>query len=46
MSDIELNECVEYLVLGITTGAFATFAPVLFGKVYDTIMGIFRISAN
>lgn len=44
--ELVINDIVEYLILGIITGSFATFAPVLFGKAYDTIMGIFRISSN
>ena len=37
-----ITEIVEYLVIGIIAGGFATVAPVVFGHGFDAIMSIFH----
>lgn len=37
-----IDNTVEYMIIGITTGVFATFAPVMIAHVYNVIMGIMK----
>lgn len=37
-----IDNTVEYLIIGIITGIFATFAPVLMAHAFSVIMSIMK----
>lgn len=37
-----IEEYTKYMIIGIIAGAFATFAPVMFGHAIDAIMSIIK----
>ena len=40
--NITLSDIVEYLIIGIITGMFASFAPVMIAHAIDSIMSIIK----
>ena len=39
---MSITDIIQYLIIGIITGSFSTFAPVLVAHGIDAIMSIFR----